>query len=256
MKLHILTIVLDGMPFLLSQLSVFNRVRDDWHWHIVEGTALPVKDTAWCKRIEPRLSKDGTTELLEQFKAHPRITVHQRASWEGKTAMVNHALQYMREPGVLLQVDMDEIWTSYQIEDIVAIFGQQPTVDCAKFYCRYYVGPNLVTVGDDCYGNNSYEWMRAWRFIPGMYFVSHEPPKLAGIDDQRRCLPREKTALLFLTFEHYAYVYEAQVRFKEQYYDYPGAVAQWRKLQQNKIWPAQLKAFLPWVDDRAQVTQQ
>jgi len=41
-RLDIVTIVLDGIPFLPIQLSNFNRINTndvDWHWHIVHGSA-------------------------------------------------------------------------------------------------------------------------------------------------------------------------------------------------------------------------
>ena len=56
-------------------------------------------------------------------------------------------------------------------------------------------------------------------------------------------------------FEHYAYATGAQVRFKERYYGYRGAVDAWRRLQQQQqqpqspTLPCRLREFLPWVSD-------
>ncbi len=54
-----------------------------------------------------------------------------------------------------------------------------------------------------------------------------------------------------LIFDHYAYVYESQVRFKQRYYGYADAVDHWRKLQAHTDFPCKLKDFLPWVTDNA-----
>lgn len=249
MKLHILTIVLDGLPFLAHQLATFNRLRLDWQWHIVEGTAMPVKDTAWCRPVAPRLSLDGTTNFLNDLKTHPRVVVHQRPRWEGKTEMCNTALAGMKEPGALFQVDVDELWTAPQVE---FIYDLMTVYDSATFFCRYFVGKNIVTVGENCYGNNPGEWLRAWKFIPGMFFLTHEPPRLSGISDRSRNISREETRNMGLVFDHYAYAFATQVAFKEQYYGYTNALSQWKRLQTNTDWPVRLKYFLPWVDDRAQ----
>ena len=52
-----------------------------------------------------------------------------------------------------------------------------------------------------------------------------------------------------LVFQHYAYATEAQIRFKESYYGYAGAVAQWRQLQQSEKFPQRLADHFAWVKD-------
>ncbi|HEY0455673.1 MAG TPA: methyltransferase domain-containing protein, partial [Verrucomicrobiae bacterium] len=62
----------------------------------------------------------------------------------------------------------------------------------------------------------------------------------------------KETDALDLVFQHYAYATEAQLQFKEQYYGYPNAVAEWKKLQAAKL-PARLSDHLTWVKDGAMV---
>lgn len=258
MKLHLLTIVLDGMPFLPMQLATFNRLQCDWTWHLVEGPAANVNCTSWCKPQEARLSRDGSHEFIKSLMDHPRVHVRWSHLWRGgKVEMCNAGIEHINEPCLLMEVDVDELWTAEQIECILDLFETVPDRNCARFFCQYLVGPNIVTVGENCYGNNPAEWLRAWRFQPGMKFRKHEPPELAGINEPvggwEHPFSREDTRGLGYVFSHWAYVFESQVAYKEKFYGYFGAVNQWKRLQSHRgPWPVKLKDFLPWVDDRAQ----
>lgn len=252
MKLFILTIVLDGMPQITWHLPIFNRLSADWHWYIIHGAADNVKDTGWCAKPEPRLSLDGTTEYLNSLRGHLRITILEQQLWPGKTAMCNAALRLINKPCLLLQCDCDEIWDPWAIDKLVEYFDSDSFHNCARFFMRYFVGQNIVTLGENSYGNNPGEWLRAFRFEPGMLFQKHEPPVLIPTNEEH-CLIREFTREHFGVPDHYAYVFEHQVEFKETYYKYPDAVKHWRRLQAHPgPWPVKLRDFLPWVDDRAQ----
>lgn len=251
--LSIFTIVLDGRPFIERHLPVFDALKIPWRWVIVEGAAQNTGCTAWCKPQDPRLSLDGTSEYLDTLKSHPNITVIQSPSWPGKLAMINAALAHMDfAAGVLMEIDADEIWTASQLEDIVTLFREHPYAGEMQFDCRYFVGADIVTVGENCYGNNPREWRRAWRWRRGATFSCHEPPVF---DHKGATLVNEVTRQFGLVFDHYAYATEAQVRYKQDFYGYPGAVEGWRRLQANTDWPVKLRDFLPWVDDRAKATR-
>jgi hypothetical protein len=206
-----------------------------------------VKDTDWCQPQSPQLSRDGTTEYLNEIRNHPRISVIQRQQWNGKTEQVNACLSLMKQPGVLLQMDCDEIWTASKLKILVNVFGANQEIQSAEFYCRFFLGPNIVITSHNTYATHAGDWVRAWRFTPGMQFVKHEPPIF-----KTACLPRmtrEQTRDYGLTFDHYAYALESQVRYKEAYYGYAGAVEGWRRLQANQQWPARLNNYFPWVKD-------
>lgn len=249
MKLHIITIALDAMPWIAHHLPVFNQLRCDWHWSIAEGAAMNVKDTAWCQPQEPRLSRDGTSDYLATLRRHPRVTVVQRQSWQGKVDMVNALLPIHKEDCVLMQIDADEIWTAQQLDSIVSLFETGPNLGSTQFYCRYFVGHNIVITSDNTYGNHKGEWMRAWHWRPGARFMKHEPPILDRVIGVT--MPREETRYRGLTFDHYAYVTPQQVAYKEKFYGYAHAVEHWQRLQANRQWPVKLSKFLPWVKDEA-----
>ena len=248
-RLHIFTIALDAMPFLPTLFATFNRLPQtvDWHWSIAEGAAMNVLDTRWCQPQAPRLSIDGTSQFLAGLWRHPRITVHQRPSWRGKVEMCNACLGDFTEPGILLECDADELWSPVQLERLLVLFAGIPDARCARFFCRYFVGANIVITSEHSYGNRPSEWLRAWRFEPSQRFSTHEPPCLCG--SETPCVDRVDTRAFGLVFDHYAYAFEQTLAFKEKFYGYRDAVRHWRRLQNNDRWPvADLNEFLPWVD--------
>jgi glycosyltransferase involved in cell wall biosynthesis len=122
------------------------------------------------------------------------------------------------------------------------------------------VGPDKVVSTRHNYAQNpAFEWLRTWRYRPGDTWAAHEPPTLvrpqpdgAAAVDLARIAPftQDETEALGCVFQHFAYVTEAQARFKESYYGYAGAVAQWRALQAARG-PGFLADHLAWVKDRA-----
>jgi len=202
--------------------------------------------TKWCQPQSSRLSVDGTTEFLSCIRNHPRVTVIQQQSWDSKDAMCNAALREIKEPCILLQADSDELWSPDQLIALIRLFHDNPSTNCARFFCRYFLGPNIIATSKDGYGNRSGEWLRAWRFSPGMRFNTHEPP---NIEDLRECpAGRDRTREMGLVFDHYAYATIKQVRYKEEFYGYKNAVSAWNSLQRNQGWPVNdLQKFLPWV---------
>jgi len=250
--LSIFTIALDAEPCIERHLSIFEGLTIPWHWSIVEGASENIGCTAWCRPQKPRLSKDGTTEYLETLKGHPNISIVQKPSWPGKVTMINAALEHLPRTGVLMEIDADEIWTAPKLEIVVQLFKEHSYAGEAQFDCRYFVGPDIITVGQNCFGNNSYEWVRAWRDGKGRFFSRHEPPVFPH---KGALMGKALTHKLGMTFDHFAYATEAQVRYKEDFYGYPGAVDGWKRLQFNDKWPAQLKKFLPFVDDKVMATR-
>lgn len=206
--------------------------------------------TKWCARQQPRLSRDGTNEYLKSISVHPRVRIIEKEEWPSKDAMCNAAVNEIREPCILHQIDSDEVWSAEQLEKIYRLMMTLPKYNVMHYYCRMFLGQNIVTTGTNSYGNNQGEWIRTWRYKPGMAFGSHEPPRLMGCEVP--VITRDETKAHGLVFDHYSYVFENQVAYKGQFYKYPSILSYWRRLQNNKNWPVQrLKSILPWVDERA-----
>jgi hypothetical protein len=285
--IHFFTIVLNGEPFIRHHLGIFQQLPFRWHWHIIEGVAELRHDTAWSLanggHIDAAchsggLSNDGTSEYLDALQqAHPgQVTVYRKpggAFWNGKLEMVNAPLVNIQDPCLLWQVDADEYWTQAQIEACRRLFQDHLEERAAFFWCHFYVGPELVLSSRETYGNNSrVEWLRVWRFQPGDRWISHEPPMLGNRWQLlharfRRLLGKRPKIRLKklkafshavteahgLVFTHLAYVLPSQAAFKEQYYGYPGAQAQWEALQAQEHFPVALKDYFAWVKDGATV---
>ncbi|MDA1277249.1 MAG: hypothetical protein O2960_24830 [Verrucomicrobia bacterium] len=256
MKIHFITIVLNGMPFISWHYPIFRQLTFDWQWTVVEGVAAPENCTSWCAQIPPGLSTDGTLECLDSIaKFDKRVVLLRSAYWHGKVAMFNAACELIQEPGLLWQVDSDEIWTVAQICKMREMFLNDSTRNSARFLCRYFLGLDIAITSRNCGNNTEYEWNRVWRIKPGVRFKSHEPPILEAFEEKP--FTHQKTEAARLVFDHYAYANEAQVAFKEEYYgsennkcgsQYKGAVDRWRKLQSNLKWPTIIgKDFMPWV---------
>lgn len=249
MRLEVVTIVLDGLPWLAAIYTELCRTQVAWHWHIVEGACSNAHCSRWMQNQPPRLSKDGTTSFLDAIAHDPRVSVYRKKSWDGKLEMVNEPLPHIKTDCVLLQVDSDELWSADQLQRITYLFDDDPELMNARFHCRYFVGPGLICTDE---GRDS-EWLRAWRFKPGMRWVSHEPPNLAG--NTGKSMHRKETKELGLVFDHYSWCLPKQVEQKQALYGpkYKDAVKGWERLQKQKEFPVRLRDFFPWCEPHVMV---
>ncbi len=172
----------------------------------------------------------------------------------------------MRTRSLLWEVDVDELWTAEQLVRGRELFLAHPDRRAAYYRCHYFVGPDLVVATRDGYGNGAWEWLRTWRYRPGDRWLAHEPPILATrfeawrqwkrrrrgrrpkppfLPGDPRTFSRDETEREGLVFQHLAYVLERQVRFKERYYGYPGAVDRWRAMQAATAFPTAAARPLP-----------
>lgn len=273
-KINFFTIVLNGLPFLRYHIEIFRHLRYDWHWHIVEGVASLNHDTAWSVdrggRIPPgmegsSLSTDGTSDYLDTLGQEfpSNVTIYRKPSaeaWDGKIEMIRAPLENILEPCLLWQIDVDELWTSEQIAGVVEMFRTFPAKTAAYFLCHFFVTDNMVTASVNTYGNNlEYEWLRVWRFVPGAEWLSHEPPRLCLHGDPSLDLAKGnvfshlETATFGLVFQHFAYAIEAQIKFKEDYYGYRGALTNWKAMKCVEEVPFYLRDYFPWVSDDTKV---
>jgi glycosyltransferase involved in cell wall biosynthesis len=277
LPVHFFTIVLNGEPFIRYHADVFRRLPFRWHWHVVEGVASLVHDTAWSVavggHIDPAahhngLSVDGTKPYLDELAAEEpkRISLYRKsgAFWDGKREMVAAPLLEIDEECLLWQVDADELWTAEQITSVRRLFIEDPERTAAYYWCDYVPAPGAVIATRYNYAENpAQDWLRTWRYTPGDRWAAHEPPVLvrpsrAGEIEVGKAHPfmHDETEAAGAVFQHFAYATEAQVRFKESYYGYAGAVESWRALQaalRESRGPLLLGDYLPWVTDETLV---
>jgi ADP-heptose:LPS heptosyltransferase/sulfatase maturation enzyme AslB (radical SAM superfamily) len=262
--IHFFTIVLNGEPFIRHHIEAFKQLPFEWHWHIVEGVANLVHDTAWSLpnggRITDELHKDGlsndgTSDYLDKLaRQYPdRITIYRKPEgrfWNGKREMVSAPLANLSGGCLLWQVDSDELWSPEAITALRNLFIGHPEKTAAYCYCEYFVGPRKYVSSLNSWATYPTDWLRVWRFKPGMCWASHEPPALVNQTgaDMASVAPfsRDETVLAGVTFQHFAYALESQVHFKEIYYGYHDAVALWQRLQQTSG-PVRAADYLHWA---------
>jgi hypothetical protein len=231
-------------------------------WVIVEGIALPGGSTNWCGNIDkiPKnektwLSADKTTKLLDKALAtYDNIEVirPEKQCWDSKDDMVNAACGILRayycgRQTFLWEVDVDEQWNKPDMAAAEAeLIKNKAKTGC--FYSNYFVGKNIVS--DGLWGEgrsdrqpllNAYRRLWLWK---GERFSAHEPPTL--------CTGNAPEVLLSQRFNHYAYYFDADVKFKELYYKYDGLYDKWLALQSAQTFPQPLTALLArgWGSDK------
>jgi FkbM family methyltransferase len=269
--IHFFTIVLNGNPFIQYHIDILEQLPFKWHWHVVEGVADLKNDTAWSVKLgghiteaihKNGLSKDGTTEYLDELaKRYPdQVTVYRKPTgtfWDGKLEMVNAPLANINEECLLWQIDADELWTVEQIQVSRQLFIENPDKTAAFYWCHYFVGEHLLISSRYCYAQNpQQEWLRTWRYQPGCCWVAHEPPVLVKPNGDQwqdvasmNSFLHQETEAKGLVFQHFAYVTPEQLKFKETYYGYKNACAQWQTLQEETRFPVLLRDYFPWVFD-------
>lgn len=256
MKTVAFTIVLNGMPFIQKQAEIIPQIFDEWY--IVEGASLPVKDTAWCGFMDTsyytadktqKLSVDGTTEFLDSIASDKIKIIRRDGFWQGKVEMCNSFMHNISDC-VLMEFDVDEIWAPDTLRGVLDYAKTHDDFDAMLFKCRYFVGPNIVVTSENCWSDGPYEWIRLWKVKNQTSWITHEPPRLASA---QRHLTKAFTVSKGWLFDHYGYVLESQLKFKENYYRYADALANWKRLQLNPNFPCRLKPFLPWVSENTVV---
>ncbi len=255
MKRVAFTIILNGLHHLKHNDYAEYLAKHLDLWIIVEGASKNQGSTAWCKEINERWhngghSVDGTVDYLRTFPYHnvkivykENISDNRFGWWNNKDEMVNAAIFVFRgceqfNPCYLWEIDCDEQWTVEQMAEAEHMLdGQQAKT--GTFLCNYYVGPDLLAKGE--WGEGlKLPYRRLWKW-EGEYFKSHEPPELEGGNG--------KTILLPQRFNHYAYYFERDVRFKDAWYGgHEGIYERWKKLQKETVFPQPISRLImgPW----------
>ena len=275
LPVHFFTIVLNGQPFIRYHIDVFRELPFRWHWHVVEGVASLEHDTAWSlaggghidESLHHRgLSNDGTSHYLDRVAATfpDSVTLYRKpagAFWSGKREMVAAPLTNLTGPCLLWEVDADELWRPEQIISVRGLFQSQPTRTAAFYWCDYFVGPDIVISTRYNYAQNPLvEWLRTWRFEPGMQWLTHEPPILASrssngqLRDVATIAPftHAETEAVGAKFQHFSYGTEEQMRFKQIYYA-QGDLRNWRRMNSELRHSKLLREYFPWVTDMTMV---
>jgi hypothetical protein len=265
MKKIAFTIVLNGMPFIPLQGDIIPEIFDEWH--IIEGVVLPIKDTKWCKLVDPKFfvnqdgdyfgcSIDGTSGVIDNLKARypEKIFVHRKKTfWNGKLDMCQ-CIEDRLQDAILMQIDVDEIWNKDKLREVLEFAENNEGFDGMIFKCNFYVGPKLVIFDEDTHPNKTDTWTRLWVIRDRSKWVSHEPPVLENLKTDS-FLNKEFTSQKGWIFDHFAYLFESQLEFKENFYGYEGAKRSWQIMQKCPDKKFRLNRFFTWVDNYDMVSR-
>lgn len=232
MKTVAITIALNAEKHIIRQSAPY--IFDEWI--IVEGASESLFCTKWCKEMPSEYHNNGASiddtagaiELQKKYKTDCKIThIKPNGLWKGKVAMFNAALELIKEPCYLWEVDADEVWNKTSVigtNNMIENLGY----DGASFMCNYYLPNGLIVRGT--WGESTIDgYHRMWKYKPGSKFLSHEPPRLEGATKimHHKFTPR---------FNHYAYYLEEDVIFKSKWYSMHENIYEgWKEIVEGKV---------------------
>ncbi len=239
------TIVFNGLHHLLADDFSYRMAKYFDRWYIAEGAVYNEGSTKWCKEMPTEYhdrgrSVDGTWDHLRQLThLFPNViivnnilicqkTYMKNGFWKGKDSQVNaciHAMKLQKtEPCYLWQIDADEVWREPDL-NAAELLLEESGCRVGTFSCNYWVGKGLVTSGIWGEGQGANAYKRLWKW-DGEWFKSHEPPILGDGSLAEYYIP--------IRFNHYAYYYEKDVKFKNDWYGgHEGICKKWKWLQED-----------------------
>lgn len=240
------TIILNGEHHLKhNKYALYLRDILDY-WVIVEGATKSGGSTKWCKEMPSKYhdnghSVDDTVEILQNLESDKVRLVFKNGLWDSKDQMVNAALdEIIKIPEVkkskdkfLWEIDIDEQWTRKNMALAEATLYERGAT-CGEFLSNFYVGKDLIAKGE--WGEGKLlPYRRLWIWN-GEKFKTHEPPQLDR---------EEIITLLPQRFNHYAYYFEQDVKFKNDWYSGHEYIHErWAKIQKRNVFPCKISELI------------
>ena len=236
------TIILNGLHHLTHN-DYYKFILNNFdYWVVVEGASKNTGTTSWCKNMPDKYqsngkSVDGTIDFLKELKYKNLIFIESSGFWPNKDKQVNRCIEEIKKLTnncFLWEIDIDEQW---ELENIIKaeklLIEEKAKTGC--FLCDYYVGKNLIVKGQ--WGEGGVlPYRRLWDW-KGEYFETHEPPRLIGGNGKGILIPTR--------FKHYAYYFEQDVKFKNDWYSgHEEIYENWVKLQKEEQFPQHISRLL------------
>ena len=219
-------IVLNGEPYTRYNLHALYPFAHQII--IVEGACPSAKNVA----TPDGHSRDGTLAVLRQFKQEedPENKVciitaedegYPTGFWPEKDEM-SQAYALRATGNYLWQIDVDEFYREQDMQTILDILGEDPTIKAATFQVLTFWGGLKYRTDSDYLQGGAHYFHRLFAWGPGYKYLTHRPPTV--IDEQGRDLRqiRELTGKQLAHCGIYMYHYELllpkQVLEKCEYY--------------------------------------
>lgn len=220
-------IVLNGEPFIRYNLRALYPFA---HEIIVVEGACPSAESFATRDGH---SQDGTLETLRQFQVESdpqrKLIVvtaedegHPNGFWSEKDEM-SQAYARRASGNYLWQVDVDEFYRSQDMQTVIEILRQDPSMKAVTFRVRTFWGGLGYRPDSIALRRGAQDFHRLFAWAPGYRYTTHRPPTV--IDEQGRDLRTIKALTAAdlvrrwgIYLYHYTFLFPFQVRFKLAYY--------------------------------------
>jgi len=218
-------IVLNGMPFIEYSLkSVYDFAHEII---IIEGA---VENCMFAANADGS-STDGTVEFIQSFGDPQNKVKLVRGRWPEKCEMQNEALKHVTGDYVWL-IDSDEVYKRGDLKKIKEILRSDPSITQVNFIPdSFWKGLDYIFVSSKFF-EDSCHYRRLFKYVPGSMFTTHRPPTMVWpgsnrTTEQINLLDGTATRAMGITFNHYSYVLDKQVKQKIELYHRYGWGRQW-----------------------------
>ncbi len=245
-------IVLNGQPFThycLKSLYTFAH-----EIIIVEGASYSAKEVATADGH----SKDDTLNVIRNFiKNHDplkKVTLvtaedqgHPNGFWPGEKDQQSQAYAARATGDYLWQVDIDEFYMPQEMNRVIMLLQQDPTISGMSFKTKTFWGSTDVTVDGPFLLRGAEIYQRLFKWGKGYRYATHRPPTVLdeqGVDVMKKNFLHgthlaKKHAIYML---HYSLLFPKQVKEKAEYYQrlkqYDYQPMEWYKQAYRQLnWP-------------------
>lgn len=221
-------IVLNGEPFTRHTVRALYPFAHEII--VVEGAAPGARNIALANGH----SRDGTLDSLRSFQAEEdpdgKVVIvtaedagHPDGFWPGEKDEQSRAYARRAQGDYLWQVDIDEFYRSQDMEHILAMLAQDPTISGASFKQITFWGGLDYRVDGWYLRGGADIYHRLFRWEPGSTYVTHRPPTVRdpwGSDVRDgNYLDGRVLARQGITLYHYSLLFPKQVIEKCDYYE-------------------------------------
>ncbi len=220
-------IVLNGEPF--TRYCLRSLYPFAYEIIVVEGGHIDTKSVT----TPDGHSVDGTLETLYNFKKEEdtenKLTIITRDGFWPKTdELGNHRTPQSRAYAeratgdYLWQIDIDEFYRSSDMQRIIGLLQNDPTISSISFKQKSFWG-NINYISDSIYlRRNVGGWHRIFKWDKSYKYLTHEPPTIIdenGVDIRSiHWIRGEKMARKDIFMYHYCLLFPWQVEQKVKIY--------------------------------------
>jgi len=209
---------------------------------IVEGATKALThywdgDAAWA--TPNGSSTDNTVQIIREFPdpENKIKLIESDGFWDGKTEMTNEWSKHMTGDYIWV-ISTDEFYFEEDVKKILNLLNTQ-IPDQVDFYANHFWGDfgHCIDEFTGASWGNDTPWERIFRHVRGAKWARHEPPWYLHPDglltNQKRLITRDQTLNLGIKMNHYAFVSEKQINFKQRFYKNESYGPLWNEWKKN-----------------------